>query len=62
MDSNDSADDSSMALEDSDDSVLHLCLVTMRLSERAVKFHRCQIEWGKHTLILHHENQFDRKY
>jgi hypothetical protein len=33
MDSNDSADDSSMALEDSDDSVLHLCLLTMWLSE-----------------------------
>jgi hypothetical protein len=33
MDSDDSADDSSMASEDSDDSALHLCLVTMWLSE-----------------------------
>jgi hypothetical protein len=34
----------------------------MWLSERSVKFHCCQIEWGKHALILCHENQFDSKY
>ncbi len=61
-DSNDSDDDSSMASEDSDDSILHLCLVTMRFSEHALKFHCCWLEWGNHALILHHENQFDSKY
>ncbi len=62
MDFSDSNDDSSMYTINSDNSLLQLCPITMRLSERAVKCHHCQIDWENHALILHHEKQFDCKY
>jgi hypothetical protein len=61
-DSSDSDDDSSMYTVNSDNSLLQLCLITMRLSERAVKCHRSRIDWENHALILRHEKQFDCKY
>jgi hypothetical protein len=44
-DSSDSNDDSSMYTINSDNSLLQLCLITMRLSERAVKCHCSRIDW-----------------
>ena len=61
-DSSDSDDDSSMYTVNSDNSLLQLCLITMRLSERAVKCHHCRFDWENHALILRHEKQFDCKY
>jgi hypothetical protein len=61
-DSSDSDDDSSMYTVNSDNSLLQLCLITMSLSERAVKCHRSRIDWENHALILRHEKQFDCKY
>ena len=51
-----------MSTINSDNSLLQLCLVTMRLSEQALKCHHCQIDWENHALILRHETQFDCKY
>jgi len=57
MGSLDSSMDSS-----SDESILCVCLISMRLSEHPEKFHYCRVEWERHALILHHEKQFDSKY
>jgi hypothetical protein len=57
-DSSDSDDDSSMYTVNSDNSFLQLCLITMRLSERAVRCHRSRIDWENHALILRHENEW----
>ena len=37
-------------------------LISMRLLERAEKFHHCRVEWERHALIFLHEKQFDSKY
>jgi hypothetical protein len=64
MDSSDSSSLSSDSSMDSssDESFLRLCSITIGLSERETKFHRCQIAWENHALILCHEKQFDSKY
>jgi hypothetical protein len=64
MDSSDSSSLSSDSSMDSssDESFLRLCSITIGLSERETKFHRCRVAWENHALILHHEKQFDSKY
>ena len=57
MDSDGSEYDTSLSSDESDDSFLHLWLVTMRWSECC-----CQIEWENYALTLCLEMQFDSKY
>ena len=56
----DNSDESSIS--SSEISLGELCLVSLALAEREVKFARTQITWEHHATMLIHEKQFDIKY
>ncbi len=59
LSSSSSSDDSD---DDSDDSVFELCLLSIELATREMKYHRLRISWEHHATMLVLEKQFDSKY
>ena len=58
----DSHDSDESSISSSEISLGELCLVSLALAEREVKFVRTGITWEHHATMLIHEKQFDIKY
>ena len=58
----DSDDSDKSSISSSEISLGELCLVSLALAEREVKFVQTRITWEHHAIMLIHEKQFDIKY
>jgi hypothetical protein len=60
--SSDSSNSSDSSCSSSDVSFFQICLLSLKLLQRAEKYHQARVSWEYHAVMLHHENQFDSTY